>query len=199
MQALGSGESLSEVYTYEITDADGDTATATLTITINGADDPLSITGTTDNGGVVPGTDAQVTESDLASGSNPSGTGETATGTFTVSAPDGITSLDIAGTTLTLAQLDATDSTPVTITGADGDLSITGFDPATGVVSYSYTLTGEADHSGGNVIDGFALTLTDNDGDTQTGTLGILIVDDAPVASNDTDAVTEDALSLIHI
>ncbi|MDQ2092487.1 hypothetical protein, partial [Rhodalgimonas zhirmunskyi] len=35
-QGLQSGETLSEVFSYEITDADGDTATATLTLTING-------------------------------------------------------------------------------------------------------------------------------------------------------------------
>ncbi|NOG61597.1 MAG: DUF4347 domain-containing protein, partial [Proteobacteria bacterium] len=39
VQGLAAGATLSEVYTYRITDDDGDIQTATLTITINGADD----------------------------------------------------------------------------------------------------------------------------------------------------------------
>ncbi|MDQ2096016.1 Ig-like domain-containing protein, partial [Rhodalgimonas zhirmunskyi] len=43
-QGLQSGETLSEVFSYEITDADGDTATATLTLTINGVNDaPVAV------------------------------------------------------------------------------------------------------------------------------------------------------------
>ena len=39
VQGLQTGETLTEVFTYEITDADGDTATATLTLTITGTND----------------------------------------------------------------------------------------------------------------------------------------------------------------
>ena len=40
VQALKSGETLTETFTYTVTDKDGDTATASLTVTINGADEP---------------------------------------------------------------------------------------------------------------------------------------------------------------
>ncbi len=74
---LGPGDSLTEVFTYEITDADGDTATTTLSITILGTP---AILGLID--GAVPGTDGAVLESDLADGSNAAGTGDVLTGSF---------------------------------------------------------------------------------------------------------------------
>ncbi|HNJ09389.1 MAG TPA: Ig-like domain-containing protein, partial [Plasticicumulans sp.] len=40
VNALKAGDSLSEVFSYTITDADGDTSTATLTITVQGRNDP---------------------------------------------------------------------------------------------------------------------------------------------------------------
>src|SRR5690606_3054256 len=45
VQGLSAGETLTEIFTYTITDGDGDPATTTLTITINGADDGVTITG----------------------------------------------------------------------------------------------------------------------------------------------------------
>ncbi|MBS7724337.1 retention module-containing protein [Pseudomonas lalucatii] len=44
VQALDSGETLTETFTYSMRDADGDTATATLTITITGANDVPRVT-----------------------------------------------------------------------------------------------------------------------------------------------------------
>lgn len=192
VQSLGSGTSITEVYTYETTDADGDTAEATLTITIHGTDDSITIGGTND-GSTAAGADAQVFESDLSTGSNAAGTGETATGEFTLTAGDGINTLQVGNTTLTLAQLNALGTTPVTITGAEGDLTLYGFNATNGEVNYRYTLTSNADHSGGQVIDGFALTLTDSDGDTHAGTLGILILDDTPTGNDDITLTDEDS------
>jgi len=40
VQALNDGDTLTDVYTYSITDGDGDIATCTLTVTINGKDEP---------------------------------------------------------------------------------------------------------------------------------------------------------------
>ncbi|QQP31535.1 Hypothetical protein FKW44_025160 [Caligus rogercresseyi] len=39
VQDLSTGESLTDIFTYTITDSDGDTATTTLTITIDGVND----------------------------------------------------------------------------------------------------------------------------------------------------------------
>jgi VCBS repeat-containing protein len=41
VQALNDGDSLTDVFSYTVTDADGDTSTENVTITINGADEPI--------------------------------------------------------------------------------------------------------------------------------------------------------------
>ena len=169
------------VATYTVSDGTT-TDTGTLTLTVDAVPDAPSITGLNDNGG---GTDGSVEESDFASGSTPAGTGEVSSGSFTVSAPDGITSLSVGGTTITLAQLTASGTTPVSIATTHGTLVIDGYNGTTGAVSYTFTLTAAADHSGGAVNETIALVLTDSDGDTAPATLAFVIVDDAPIAGND--------------
>ena len=44
----------------------------------------------------------------------------------------------MGGTTLSVSQLTALSTTPVTITTTKGELVLTGYDSATGTVSYSY-------------------------------------------------------------
>ncbi|NJM55123.1 MAG: tandem-95 repeat protein [Verrucomicrobiae bacterium] len=188
-------------FTFQVRDSGGtanggvdlDQSPNTITFDVTATNDPPTVTGL-GNGPIGSGTDAEVQESDLATGSTPSDVGETATGTFTIQAGDGLTSLQVGATTITAAQLAAaTAAAPVTVTGTNGTLSITSYDPVTGIVSYGYTLTTPADHTGGAVTDPFAITLTDSDGDTASSTLAILIADDAPTAVSDTGTVTEDA------
>ncbi len=177
---LAGGETATDTFTYEITDSDGDTATATLTVTVTGADDDVTITG------INADPDTTVTEADLAAGSNASGTGETTTGSFTVTAGDGLASLTIDGTTIAVADLVGSS-----VTGTYGTLDITSYDSATKVVGYSYTLTSNADHSGGTVTESFSITATDADAtgaETATDTLDISITDDTPAAAADTPA-----------
>ncbi|PZT90856.1 MAG: hypothetical protein DI637_02910, partial [Citromicrobium sp.] len=59
-----------------------------------------------------------------------------------------------------------------------------------GVVSYTYELTTNTD--GDDTFDSFAVTITDQDGDSSTGDLVIDIVDDVPTARADSDSVGED-------
>ena len=47
---MTEGETLTQVYSYTLTDADGDTSTANLTITITGSDDGIVITDLTPAG-----------------------------------------------------------------------------------------------------------------------------------------------------
>ncbi len=186
---LGAGQSLQDQFTYTITDPDGATAAATVRVTVNGLDDVIEITGLSD--GPVAGTDGAVEEPDMPAGTTPADTGEVTTGTFILTAGDSIQSVTINGTVLTTAP---TPSSPITLAGANGTLSLTAFDPATGAVSYTYALTTAASHAGpGNVTDDFAIVLTDGNGDTATGTLAILIVDDAPIAAADGNSVTENS------
>ncbi len=187
---LGSSETGTDSFTYRISDGNGGFSNAVVTISLTGTDDPLVLSGLSDG---VGGTDASVEESDLPTGSTPAGTGETATGTFTISAPDGLTSLSVGGTTISAAALAASGTTPITIATTNGAITINGYNAATGTVSYSYTLASSANHSGGTVTDGIGLILTDVDGNSQSATLAILVLDDAPVASNDIDEAVNTA------
>ncbi|RFC63935.1 Ig-like domain-containing protein, partial [Mesorhizobium denitrificans] len=174
------------VATYTVTDGEGGTDTATLTLSVTAVDDPEFVGGLND--GPVSGTDGQVYESNLPSGTNPSGTGENTSGSFTIATADGVTSVSVGGTVISYAQLQTSGATPISVTTAHGTVTINGYDAATGTVSYTFALTSAADHSGGQVIEAVAIVLTDGDGDTASGTLGILINDDAPIANNDQDA-----------
>ncbi|MFM9489519.1 beta strand repeat-containing protein, partial [Pseudomonas monachiensis] len=73
-------------------------------------------------------------------------------------------------------------------------LTITGFNAATGVVSYSYTLVDNEAHptaNGANTLpEQFAVTVVDDNGTTATGNLDVNIVDDLPKAVYDSNAST---------
>jgi len=83
-------------------------------------------------------------------------------------------------------------------TGLGNTLSFTGFDPATGQVSYSYTLNHNDSHPTGNgtnsLFEDFGVVLKDIDGKTANDTLSIDVVDDVPQASQ----VTKSILSSGH-
>jgi hypothetical protein len=139
----------------------------------------------------VSGSVADVSESGLPFGSHPGSGRATASGTIVISAPHGIESISIGGTTVDLGDPGKT----ATIAGAYGDLTITGWDPTTGTLDYSYTLADNYHHDpiqGPNVAtsaDQFSVTVTDKDGQSAGGTVSIDIVDDVPTARAD-DATT---------
>ncbi|MCE5985405.1 Ig-like domain-containing protein, partial [Pseudomonas sp. LF19] len=68
------------------------------------------------------------------------------------------------------------------------------YNPATGVVSYSYTLLDNEAHPSANgtnsLSESFTVTATDTDGNTASGSIDVNIVDDIPAAAGDTNAVT---------
>ncbi len=184
--ALTPGASLTDVFTYEISDSDGDTATTTLSISVFGTPAILGL-----GDGMIAGTDGSVLESDLADGTNAAGNGEALNGSFTLAAPEGIDTISVGGTLITEAALINSATAPVSIVTPLGTLEINGFDLATDTVSYTYTLTDDVDHSGGAVSDSIALTLTDDLGDSGSADLRIAIINDAPVAVADTATVNE--------
>ncbi|MDE2416865.1 MAG: retention module-containing protein [Burkholderiales bacterium] len=167
------------VATYTI--SDGIVAvTSTLTLDILPAAGTPSIT--------VPGPNGATSAPDMTVAETAGPT----LGDFIIDAPAGIASINVGGTPLTLAQLGALGTTPVTITTPDGTLVLTGFDAATGKVSYSYdpnvlTHTGSAP-----IVDHVPLTITDANGVTGSGSLDISITDSTPTAVNDSNAITED-------
>ncbi|WP_286935184.1 Ig-like domain-containing protein, partial [Pseudomonas sp. UBA6554] len=81
------------------------------------------------------------------------------------------------------------------VTAQGNTLTITGYNSATGVVSYSYTLTDNGSHPNGaganSISEHFDVVAKDVDGSTATGSLDVNIVDDVPQASADSTSVVE--------
>ena len=187
-KGLKGGGSGTESFTYTIRDADGDTSSATLTLNISNLNDPVTIGGLD-----VAGGELIVYEKNLVDGSASDGAALTQNGTFTVAAPDGLQSLSVGG--ITVVSGGAAGGFPQSITTALGNtLTITGYNPATGVVSYSYTLLDNEAHVTGNgnnsLGETFVVTAQDSDGSTASANLDVSIVDDVPKAVDDTNAVT---------
>ncbi|MDX7799553.1 retention module-containing protein [Aeromonas caviae] len=199
-KALTGGGVGSEVFTYTLTDADGDVSTATLTLTIKNDDDGVTITNLTPKG---EGGDAKVYEDDLlatrgeneSAGSDSSKESTTVTGDFTISAPDGVKTLSVGGINIVVNGVVAGFPLSGVTTPLGNTLTITGYNPATGLVSYSYTLNDNEAHPTANgnnsLFEDFAVSLVDSDGDSASNTLSVQIVDDVPTANDDADSATE--------
>jgi len=178
---LAPGATLTDNFNYTLTDTDGDSDSARVTVTLTGTDDPVTITNLTPaaNGG-----DATVDEDDLPGGSSPNAGALTQAGTFTISAPDGVANLTIHGTQVIA---DGVFTAAAIATPLGNTLNITGYNAATGIVSYSYTLAAAETHASANgqneLFEDFNVSLTDTDGDNTTDTLSVRIVDDVPVAN----------------
>jgi large repetitive protein len=185
IQGLDANDTLTEVFTYTLTDGDGDVRQTTLTVTINGSDDPITI-----NGLNPAGPDLIVDEDDLSDGSSPSAAALTQSGTFTVNGVDGIAGIAIQGTAVSVGQ---------TFTTAHGYFTITSVSaPADGnatsiAIGYSYTLTDNTAHANGSgqnfLTESFAVTVVDTDGSAASDTVEVRIIDDVPTAVNDTDTI----------
>ncbi len=167
-----------DVFNYTLKDGDGDESTAQLTIHI------------TDSGVTVdlPACDAETTvyEAGLSDGSSAGNGSDQTDGTITITAKDGIKSLEIGGHTLDLDALkDLSPSDPHKITDSTGELSLTGFNESTGELSYTYVLKDNTIGKDGTSVS-FDIKVTDVDDDEGTANLQINIVDDNPTANCDT-------------
>lgn len=157
---------------------------------------------------MVPGT-FDISESNTVAGKN---------GIFTFSAPAGLAALvfnfagetgtaggdaapPAASLTVTLAELvAATPGAPITIDTDRGVLTLTGYDPATGTITYRYVSDGWQDHTGsatdpsiGQYLpDSIGVTVVDSLGRSVTSDIVAAITDTAPVAVADITSVTED-------
>ncbi|PBC01408.1 Ig-like domain-containing protein, partial [Mesorhizobium sp. WSM3860] len=175
-----------EVFNYTITDGDGDTSPATLTITVsNGQPQPVAATQTVNEAALDTTTSGSDIDHGTVTGSNPSSTAETVTGTLSLGDPDSPHVTNIQGATSS-----AVGGSAVTVQGSYGVLQI----DQNG--NYTYTLTKPYDTSpdannGTNTETGkdvFTYTVTDAHGNTSTSTISINIVDDVPTAHNDTNS-----------
>ncbi|RON92428.1 type I secretion target [Pseudomonas fluorescens] len=185
---LHGGGNGTETFAYTITDSDGDTSTANLVLQIHNNDDPVVISGLDVNGG-----ELTVYEKNLTDGSTPDATALTQSGTFTITALDGVTTLTVGGIAVVTNGVAAGFPQSVT-TPLGSTLTITGFNATTGVVSYSYTLADNEAHpnanGANNLPEQFAVTVVDDNGTTANGTLDVNIVDDLPKAVDDSNTGT---------
>src|SRR5690554_4793344 len=156
-----------------------------------GEDFGVSISGLT-----LEGADLTVDEANLGNGSNPDAGALIQTGSFTISAPDGIATLSVGGAFI--VQNGVLQSLPSITTEAGNVLAITGYTnngDGTYTVEYSYTLNGAKDHSApgddSSLDQVFVVNVVDTDGDSATANLTIAVLDDGPVATD--DSVTQAA------
>ncbi|WP_242122795.1 VCBS domain-containing protein [Sphingobium sp. Sx8-8] len=204
VQGLDKNQTLTETFTYTLTDGDGDTSSATITITIQGSDDGVTINGL--NG---EGAEVLVFENDLLDGSSPNAAALTQTGSFSLTAPDGVATVTVGGQTIFASGAFVSG---VTLSNAYGTLTVTGFTPVigadgdvvSGTVSYSYTLNDNTLlHSGandGSLTESFAVVVTDTDGSNAAASLDVTVVDDVPTAVNDVATqATENAPVSINV
>ncbi|WP_445400288.1 beta strand repeat-containing protein [Zobellella sp. An-6] len=187
VQALRqSGQTLSESFTYTVTDADGLTDTATLTITIDGRNDaPLAVddgataieAGGTANGTVGSNASGNVLSNDLDVDSVANG--ETATVTAVRTGAEG----------------GAGDSGTVgaALAGRYGSLTLNADGSYSYVVDESNAAVQALRVSGQTLSESFTYTVTDTDGLTDTATLTITIDgrNDAPLAVDDSATAVE--------
>ncbi|MBR9927106.1 MAG: hypothetical protein GYB28_19220, partial [Gammaproteobacteria bacterium] len=209
VQGLSDGDYLEETFSYTLTDGDSDADDATLTITVNGSDDGVTVDVPNDHDATTPDgniTDQVVFESGLADGSSPNAADIRVESSLTLTAPDGLQSTgaatlaytDVNGNPATLelskAQVEALGDTPQSLTTQYGELTLNGYsqaDDGTITLDYDYVLTNAPDANVDHLMDRITVTATDEDGSTDSGDLNIKIVDDAPTAKDDTNAVTE--------
>ena len=171
-----------DVFVYTVQDADGSLSTSELIVHVQ----PV---------GLGPGPDPVIVLNPIAvheagiepSGSNAGNTAASVSSNFILDGfGSGTPTLTIAGQAVDLDSL----GSGVTVTTPNGTLTVTGWNPATGEVTYTYQLTTPASHAG-SALDNVAIVATSAT-DPAVGasnTLPVTIIDDVPLARDETDAV----------
>ncbi|MEE0070064.1 MAG: VCBS domain-containing protein, partial [Desulfovibrio sp.] len=140
--------------------------------------------------------DLTVYEGGLAGGSQAgqAGTPTTASGSLTINAPDGVASIVIGGVVV----FENGKMTGNVVTTDEGTLAVTGYDPATGKLDFSYTLdrnTTEHDKSDPatdtQISHDLTVTVTDTDGDSASTTITVNVVDDVPMIGSFSHEMSE--------
>ncbi|MBS9773501.1 MAG: VCBS domain-containing protein, partial [Gammaproteobacteria bacterium] len=175
LENVNAGTSVEDKFVYTITDADGDKSTAKLTIMVNGADEEKP---------VLPSDEQTLVEA----------TGDEVTDSVIIKNPEKVQDLMVGGKAI---PADVSETNPVEIVGAQGTLKVTGYDKATGELTYTYKEDGDAEKHNAtkdNIVDDFAITANDSQGNPVTaGNLHFLITDTQPTAKDDTATVGEDS------
>ncbi|WP_235713209.1 Ig-like domain-containing protein, partial [Aeromonas caviae] len=118
-----------------------------------------------------------------------------------ISAPDGVKTLSVGGINIVVNGVVAGFPLSGVTTPLGNTLTITGYNPATGLVSYSYTLNDNEAHPTANgnnsLFEDFAVSLVDSDGDSASNTLSVQIVDDVPTAVSDVNLTVASENNLV--
>ena len=185
-----SAQTLTDTFSYTISDAAGAKSTTTVTITIDGANDnPVAnddnVTAT-ETSGTANGTAGHNPTGNLITGTG--GNGEAADTDVDTSANGETTTVQgvAAGNTGTVAQ-NVDPGTGIDVVGAHGTLHVN----ANG--TYTYTVDNTAGNTvdqlntGGSLSDTFTYTVKDTAGATSTAHVNVTVhgADDAPVATPD--------------
>ena len=177
-------------FTYVMHDFDHDSATATLNLTV---EDINSVPTVKPSYGTVDETNLAPTTS--VSGSVGANFGDDGPGTFNLFKFDTSTALTSAGQPVSISL------SGNTYTGTANGVAVFTLvlDPATG--AYTFTQLGQLDHpDASNPNDAitlvFGVNASDTDGDTTPTTITITVLDDGPVAVNDTATVDPATLSV---
>ncbi|MER9350257.1 hypothetical protein NKJ00_24640, partial [Mesorhizobium sp. M0227] len=195
----GTPGGVNDVFTYTIKDGDGDTSHTTLTISIGNSTPVITdLTPEANGGDVIVNEAALNVGTPGGPGSDPASTAEIGAGTFTISSPDGIHSLAIEGNAFIT---DGVFTAGSFTTALGNTLNVTGYNAATGQVSYTYTLVDNEAHDPiqgtNNLFENFTVTLTDQDLQSANATLSVKIVDDVPTAHDEaSQSIAEGAPAL---
>ncbi|MDO6673788.1 VCBS domain-containing protein, partial [Cobetia amphilecti] len=188
LQYLAAGESVTDVYTYVITDADGDTATTTLTITIKGSNDAPEIS-------VSSGDSAAASLTETGSPLSASGTLSVDDVDLSNSVTPSVTGVSSDGDTGTLdnddllALLGVDTGAIIDAESTEGTLNWS-FDSSVAGESFDYLSAGES------LVLTYTVTVTDTAGATATQDVTITIqgTNDAPVVTATEGRVSEEGL-----
>ena len=147
----------------------------------------------TDNGISLGESEVTLNEANLEDGSAPDGAALTQGGTFQVNAPDGLQTLTIGGIDVVSNGVPMSGQQSITLPSGN-TLTILGYNPTTGVVTYTYTLTAPESHNQGDGTinnEQIPVHAVDSDGDVADGSVIVHVVDDVPHAVADVGYVLE--------
>ncbi len=174
VRTAGTPGGVTDVFTYQLTDGDGDISTATLTVNIGNSGVGLVVPVAGDEGTAVD--EAGLSERDGEPSGSRDGDGSNITfGVIGFEAPDGPAVVTINGVKVTAVDQEIGLPTGVFIVIAINKDSI----------EYAFVLNDNV--VGGPSSQPISVSVTDQDGDSASASLVIDIIDDAPVASADTD------------
>ena len=182
---------------------DGGTQLATDTVEPSAPEVDIDYDVTIAAGPEAGAVDLTVYEGGLAGGSQAgqAATPTTASGSLNINAPDGVASIVIGDVVV----YENGKLTGNVVTTDEGTLAVTGYDPVTGKLDFSYTLdrnTTEHDKSDPatdtQISHDLTVTVTDTDGDSASSTITVNVVDDVPIIESFSHEMSEgDAVPVV--